>query len=395
MKKLRLHLLALCIITQVNLEAKKPIPVLSTQDIREKFLKRFETAGYIKVDPVSVVSDNGTVVTSGLTPFRDILLGKEKRPANKIVSIQPCIRAEAPHNDHDKVLSSDQHLTSFDSASFFSFDKPSSKKTIPLVHNFLTKELKLDPEMLFVTVHKDDHDALAAWKKLIPKERISRLGDEDNLWKEQGVSPAVGGYSTEVFYDNRPQAQREKLPTPNDFRNGNMNELVNIVSHTPTLNTPSSMTPPQGPFPWQMPFSGKSFGFPRMAAVVQNVPSVYETDEIKPIMQQVERSTGKIYAKADEQTKANMRVICDHMRTVPILIHNGVKSSDTTPAGNTLKDLLQRAQTAAKTVAPKKKNILPEVAQVALQQLAPIHPQIRKNKAKILKIIRDETNSKK
>ena len=175
-----------------------------------------------------------------------------------------------------------------------------------------------------------------------------------------------------------------------------MNELVNIVSHTPTLNTPSSMTPPQGPFPSQMPFSGKSFGFPRMAAVVQNVPSVYETDEIKPIMQQVERSVGKTYAQADKKTKALMRVICDHMRTVAILIHNGVNSSDTTPAGRTLKDLLQRAQTAAKTVAPKKNNALPQVAEAAIKQLSlsPSHSEIEQSKTKILSTIHDETTSK-
>ena len=392
MKKLRVHLLVLCIITQVNLDAKKTTvpPVLSTQDIQEKFLEYFVSKHYIEVDPVSVVSDNGTVVTSGLTPFRDILLGKEERPADKIVSIQPCIRARAPYNDHDKVLSSAQHLTSFDSASFFSFDNPSSKKTIPLVHNFLTKELKLDPKMLFVTVHKDDREALATWKKLIPKKRIFHLDDKDNWWQEQGVAPAVGGYSTEVFYDKRPQAQRKKLPTPNDFRNGTMTELVNIVSHTATIKAPPSFSPS----PW-MNFSGKSLGFQRMAAVVQNVPSVYETDEIKSIMQQVEKSVGKTYAQADEQTRAHMRVICDHMRTVPLLINNGVKPSDRTPAGETLKDLLERAQISANIVAPKKKNVLPEVAQVALQQLAPIHPQIRKNKAKILKIIGDETDSKK
>ena len=396
MKKLRLHLLTLCIIMNGNLQAKKPIPALSTQDIQEKFLEYFVSKHYIEVDPVSVVSDNGTVVPSGLAPFRNILLGKEERPANKIVSIQPCIRAGAPYNDQDTVPSSDQHLTSFDSASFFSFDNPSSKKTIPLVYKFLTKELKLDPKMLFVTVHKDDAEALAAWKKLIPKERIFRLGNEDNWWQEQGVSPAIGGYSTEVFYDKRPQAERKKLPTPNDFRNGTMIELVNIVSHTPTMNAPQSITPPQGPFPWQMPFSGKSLALPRIAIVAQKVHSVYETDEIKTIMQQVEESVGKTYAQADEKTKAHMRVICDHMRTVAILIHNGVNSSDTTPAGRTLKDLLQRAQTAAKTVAPKKNNALPQVAEAAIKQLSlsPSHSEIEQSKTKILSTIHDETTSK-
>ena len=392
MKKLRLHLLALCIITQVNLEAKKTTPVLSTQDIREKFLEYFQKADYKEIPAVSVVSGNGTVVTSGLTLFRDVLLGKEERPADKGVSIQPCIRARTPYNDHDRVPSSDQHLTSFDSASFLSLDNPSSKKTIPLVYNFLIKELKLNPKMLFVTVHKDDHDALFAWENLIRKDHIFRFGGQDNWWQEKEFSPAIGGYSTEVFYDKRSQAQRKKLPTPNDFRNGTMTELVNIVSHTSTMKTP----PQPNDFDLNpYPFSGKSFGIQRMAAIVQQVPSVYETDEIKPIMQQVEKSVGKKYAQADETTKAHMRVICDHMRTVPILIHNGVKPSDTTPAGNTLKDLLQRAQTAAKTVAPKKKNVLTEVAQAAIQQLSPTHPQIEQSKTKILSTIRHETASKK
>ena len=398
MKKLRLHLLALCIITQANLETKQvtPPPKLSTQDIREKFLEYFKKADYKEIDPIPVISKNGALVTSGITPFRDFLLEKKEAPADKVVSIQLCMRSYPPYNDQDKVVTSDQHLTSFDSASFFSFDNPSNKKTIPLVYKFLIKILKLDPKMIFVTVHRNDHDSLIAWKKLINKEHIFRLGDQDNIWQEQGISPAIRGYSTEVFYDKRPQAQRKKLPTKNDFRNGSMTELVNIVSRTSDMETPPQ---PNGFDPFlnfsPPPFSGKSFGMPRIAAVVQNVPSVYETDEIKPIMQQVEKSVGKIYAQADEQTRAHMRVICDHMRTVPLLIHNGVKPSDTTPAGETLKDLLERAQTSANIVAPKKKNVLPEVAQVALQQLSPRNPEIRKNKAKILKTIRHETDSKK
>jgi len=381
---------------QANLEAKKRTPVLSTQDIREKFLSYFQKADYQEINPIPVISENGAPVTSALTPFRDILLRKKKVPADNIVSIQLCIRAHAPYNDLETVRSSDQHLTSFDSASFFSFENSSNKKTINVVYNFLIKELGINPTLLFITVHKDDRSALTAWKKLIPKERIFLLGDQDNIWQEQGISPAISGYSTEVFYDQRPQIKRKTLPSPDDFRNGTMTELVNIVSHTPAMNTPKTMLPAQEPLPWQMPFSGKSFGFPRMAAVVQNVPSVYETDEIRPIMQQVEKSTGKIYAQADQETRANMRVICDHMRTVPILIHNGVKASDTTPAGNTLKDLLQRAQTATKTIAPKKKNVLTQVARVAIKQLASsTHPQIEKSKTKILNVINNETTRKK
>ncbi len=394
MKKLRLHLLTLCMIMQVSLEGKKTTSTLSTQDIREKFLQYFKKADYKEINPTPIISENGALVTSGLTPFRNVLLEKEEAPADKIVSIQLCMRSYPPYNDQDKVVTSDQHLTSFDSATFFSFDNPSNKQTIPLVYSFLTTTLGIDPERLFVTVHREDHSSLIAWKKLILRERIFRLGDQDNIWQEQGVSPAISGYSTEVFYDKRPQGERKKLPRPDDFRNGTMTELVNIVSHSSTINTPDPITPPFPPTPW-MSFSGKSFGIPRMAAVVQQVPSVYETDEIKPIMQQVEKSTGKIYAQADEQTRAHMRVMCDHMRTVPLLIHNGVKPSDTTPAGNALKDLLERAQNSANIVAPKKKNILPEIAQVALQQLSPSHPEIRKNKAKILKTIRHETDSKK
>jgi alanyl-tRNA synthetase len=385
-------------VMQANLEAKKPTPtpVLSTQDIREKFVSYFQKADYKEIDAVPVVSPSGIVITSALTPVRDILLGKKQAPADNIVSIQLCIRAGSGYNDHETVVSSDQHLTSFDSASFFSFENSSNKKTINVVYNFLIKELKINPALLFITVHKDDRSALTAWKKLIPKERIFLLGDQDNVWQEQGISPAVSGYSTEIFYDQRPQTKRKTLPSPDDFRNGTMTELVNIVSHKPAMNTPKTMLPAQDPLPFYPQFSGKSMGVPRMAAIVQAVPSVYETDEIRPIMQQVEKSTGKIYAQADKKTKANMRVICDHMRTVPILIHNGVKALDTTPAGNTLKDLLQRAQTATKAIAPKKKNVLTQVAQVAIKQLASsTHPQIEQSKTKILNVIGNETTRKK
>lgn len=366
-----------------TMSTKSPKKPLSTQEVELAFIDHFKKAEFKQVPSVPLVRKNGELVTSGVAPFEEFLLGRKPLNGDLLFSVQPCIRAHGTQNDAARVSSSDQHLSYFESLCFLA-PELFLETIIDLVHSFLTKALRIQKERLFVTVHEDDQKAYDFWKKHVPYDHILRMPRETNYWQDER-HPQIHGYSTEIFIDNRPLLEQGKTPpTKKDFQQGKMLEITNIVSSNP-LPQPPVNSIPQAPV--GMLFKGGSPA--RFAAAQPNALPVFENDQIAPITKKVETLTGIKYATADQKTKAAIRKMVDNTRTATVLLSAGVKPSDQTEAGATLRTLIPQAVAAEKTLT--RKPILAEVAKAATKTMAPTHPQIKKNQTTIVQTIKTES----
>ncbi len=399
MKKLTLLALLACMPLMAP-TGKRYIPTLD--EIRKAFLEYFMKEGFVRVEPKSVVTPDGKIIGSAATAFKDFIMHPKGNPSD-IITIQYCIRAYGHFDDKPTVRASEHHVTYFPSLAFFSQNKGSYRRNIYRMVLFLIEHLGLDRDRFYVTMHKDDREAALAIQGLMQEGKLlqghSFAFDEENMWKEEEHG-GLRGFSTEFFIDQRPEKMRQKRPIKKDFMNGNLLELASIVSYKEMVSPAPYGTPPPAPMPVPCCMNGKSLSPYRIPSALNPVssttppPSLYDLPEIKPIMHSVEKATSKNYNTADKETRAAMRVITDHMRTAVVLMANGVKTSDKTEAGTCLRGLLEEAQNAAKTIAPKKA-ILPHVTRAVIKVMKPTHPEIGKKSSMIIKAVQKETNHKK
>jgi alanyl-tRNA synthetase len=286
-------LLLLWAVAPATLEAKptsttkKP---LSPQEVEFAFIDHFKKADFKQVDAVPVVHGKGELVTSGMAPFKEFLLGNKRLNGDLLFAVQPCIRAHGAQNDAVRVKSSDQHLSYFEALSFLAPEE-FLESIVDLVHAFLTKILSIEKDRIFVTIHEGDEKAFNAWLRYLSKDHIFRMGKDTNYWQDE-KDPRIHGKSTEIFLDNRSREQRRATPpTKKDFKTGNMLEITNIVSSTvtPPPAMPHTITPP----PYGMMFKGGSIQ--RFAAAQPHAPVVFENAQIAPITKKVETLTGITY----------------------------------------------------------------------------------------------------
>src|SRR5689334_19853286 len=180
---------------------------MKSSEIRQKFLEFFESHGHTAVPSSSLVpgSDPTLLFTNaGMVQFKDVFLGKDKRPYKRAASSQRCVRAGGKHNDLENVGYTARHHTLFEMLGNFSFGDYFKEEAIRFAWDLLTKEFQLPPERLWVTVYKDDKEAEEIWlKKLkVDPQRFSRC-DEDNFWSMGPTGPC--GPCTEIFYDHGPE----------------------------------------------------------------------------------------------------------------------------------------------------------------------------------------------
>lgn len=171
-------------------------------DIREEFLKFFESKNHARVGSAPLIPDDATLLfnNAGMVPFKSIFTGEVPVPANpRATSCQTCLRAGGKHNDLENVGHTARHHTFFEMLGNFSFGDYFKEEVIDMAWEFLTKNLELPVDKLWVTVHDSDDEAEKLWQKHVPLDRIKRLGDEDNFWS-MGDTGACGPCS-EIFYD--------------------------------------------------------------------------------------------------------------------------------------------------------------------------------------------------
>lgn len=295
---------------------------MKAAEIREKFLKFFESKGHTIVRSSSLVPGNDPTLlftNSGMVQFKDVFLGTESRPYSRATTSQRSVRAGGKHNDLENVGYTARHHTFFEMLGNFSFGDYFKRDAILYSWELLTEVYKLPKEKLWVTVYHDDDEAYDIWAKEVgvPAERIIRIGDNkgaryasDNFWQMGDTGPC--GPCSEIFYDHGPDVWGGPPGSPEEDGDRYI-EIWNLVFMQFNRDAQGNMTR------LPKPSIDTGMGLERIAAVLQHVHSNYEIDLFQNLIKAAARETG-----IDDLTNNSLKVIADHIRACSFLIVDGV-----------------------------------------------------------------------
>lgn len=305
---------------------------MDSASLREAFLKYFEQQGHQRVDSSSLVPGNDPTLlftNAGMVQFKDVFLGADKRNYSRAVSSQRCVRAGGKHNDLENVGYTARHHTFFEMLGNFSFGDYFKHDAIRYAWAFLTKELGLPPEKLWVTVHISDDEAADIWVNEIgvSPERMSRL-DEDNFWQMGDTGPC--GPSSEIFYDHGEDVAGDPPGGPNDDGDRYI-EIWNLVFMQFERAADGTLSALPNPS------IDTGMGLERVAAVMQGVHNNYEIDLFQSLLKAAAALT-----QCDDLSNQSLRVIADHIRSCAFLIIDGVVPSNE-GRGYVLRRIMRRA----------------------------------------------------
>ena len=303
-------------------------------DIREEYLKFFESKQHTRVASAPLVPDDATLLfnNAGMVPFKSIFTGEIPAPANpRATSCQTCIRAGGKHNDLENVGHTARHHTFFEMMGNFSFGDYFKEDAIAYAWEFITEIIKLPVDRLWVTVHDSDDEAEKLWMRHISKDRIMRLGDADNFWSMGDTGPC--GPCSEIFYDQG----AEEFSGPEDKMGGEGDrflEIWNLVFMQYEVKEKGGER-----LPLAKPSIDTGMGLERVVAIKEGKTSNYGSSLFMPLINQVQEMIGKEYLYA---TGASYRVIADHIRTAVFLLSQGTNFSNE-GRGYVLRRILRRA----------------------------------------------------
>ncbi len=347
---------------------------MTSNEIREKYLKFFESKGH-KITPSAslVPSDPSILLTiAGMVPFKPIFLGQVKSSLKRAVSSQKCIRT----NDIENVGKTARHHTFFEMLGNFSFGDYFKEDAIKWAWEFFTEVIGFPEEKLWVSIFKDDDESYDIWHNLIglPEKRIVRLGEKDNFWKVGPTGPC--GPCSEIYIDlGEEKASKGGGGVGVDER---YLELWNLVFMQYNREEDGSLTP----LPKQNIDTG--LGLERIASVLQKVDTDFETDLFLPIIKFVAQNAGIKY-KEDKKKDLALKIIADHIRALVFMISDGIVPSNE-GRGYVLRMLLRRAFRYGK-VLNYEQPFLYEVAPVVINLMKEVYPEIFKEENRICQVI--------
>jgi alanyl-tRNA synthetase len=350
---------------------------MRSQEIRQAFIDFFierdhvfrPSASLIPVDPTLLVTN------AGMVPFKPYFLGQEVPPWPRAVSVQKCVRTV----DIDIIGTTQRHLSFFEMLGNFSFGDYFKEKAIPFGYEFVTEMLGLEPDRLWFTVYETDDEAAQIWidDVGVPPDRVQR-GGKDNFW-QMGV-PGPCGPSSEIFYDKGEQFGEPGGPIGGDedryveiwnlvFMQNVQDEPYNVVGDLPAKNIDTGM------------------GLDRIAAVLQDVPSVFDIDTTSEVLRTAERYTSLEYG-ASERGDVSLRILADHGRTVTFLIGDGVIPSND-GRGYVLRRILRRAVRHGWQYGGQGL-IAPRLAETTIEVMGDAYPELVERKDFILDVVTRE-----
>src|SRR5690349_16146794 len=313
---------------------------MRAQEIRETYLSFFAEREHKIVPSASLVPSvhdpSVLLTTAGMQPFKPYFLGREKPPAPRLADVQKCFRT----TDIEEVGNTARHMTFFEMLGNWSFGDYFKAESIPWGWELSTQGFGMDPERIWVTVFGGDEElglgpdeeAIEIWRATgLPEERIVRLGREDNFWQAGPTGPC--GPCSELYLDRGLEFGAES-DRPGDDSDRFL-EFWNHVFMSYELAEDGSLTP----LPMKNIDTG--MGLDRMAAVLQDVPSVFETDHVRPLVDLAEELSGRRYEEGGAVTRA-MRIVADHSRGAAFLIADGVVPSNE-DRGYILRRIMRRA----------------------------------------------------
>jgi alanyl-tRNA synthetase len=319
---------------------------MTAAEIRRRFLAFFVQRGHREVPSSSLVpADDPTLLftNAGMVQFKRVFQGLERRDYTRAVTCQKCVRAGGKHNDLEQVGHTARHHTFFEMLGNFSFGDYFKREAIAFAWEWVTGKdwLGIDPTRLYVTVHHTDDEARQLWRQVtgIADRRIYGLGDKDNFWQMADTGPA--GPNSEIYVDLRGVGDWKKGKAElslDEFMEqqeaGALLEIWNLVFMQYDLQPDGSR------LPLPAPSVDTGAGLERIAAVMQNVPSNFDTDLFTPIIERAVEIVGKKYDRGPRG--ASYRVLADHARAVAFLLADGVYPS-TEGRGYVLRRILRRA----------------------------------------------------
>ncbi|MGF1774677.1 alanine--tRNA ligase [Vibrio maritimus] len=314
---------------------------MSTDEVRNAFLKFFESKGHQIVDSSSLVPhDDPTLLftNAGMNQFKDCFLGLEKRNYTRATTAQRCVRAGGKHNDLENVGFTARHHTFFEMLGNFSFGDYFKEDAISFAWEFLTETLKLPKDRLLVTVYETDDEAFEIWNKQVgvPADRIIRIGDKkggkpyesDNFWQMGDTGPC--GPCTEIFYDHGEHIWGGRPGTPEEDGDRFI-EIWNNVFMQFNRHADGTMEP------LPKPSVDTGMGIERISAIMQGVHSNYEIDVFQTLIKAAAEVIGY-----EDLSNQSLRVIADHIRSCSFLIVDGVMPSNE-GRGYVLRRIIRRA----------------------------------------------------
>jgi alanyl-tRNA synthetase len=358
--------------------------MLTAKEIRARFIEYFEKQGHRAVPSSSLIPHNDPTLlftNAGMNQFKDLFLGAETRDYVRATSAQKCVRAGGKHNDLENVGRTARHHTFFEMLGNFSFGDYFKQDAIRFGWEFLTEEMKLPVEHLWVSVFEDDDEAYNIWRDEIGvrEERILRLGEKDNFWAMGDTGPC--GPCSEIHID-----QGEEMTCGPDCALGVCDcdrflELWNLVFMQFERSADGTMTP------LPKPSIDTGMGLERITAVVQGVKSNYDTDLLRSIITHIESLAGKTYGD-DEEADVSMRVIADHSRATAFLIADGVLPSNE-GRGYVLRRIMRRAARHAKMLGFDEP-VLFKTATFVMESMKEAYPELEERLDYVAKVVRNE-----
>lgn len=311
---------------------------MKAAEIRSRFLKFFEKNGHQVVESSSLVPGNDPTLlftTAGMVQFKDVFLNKDKRPYTRAATAQKCVRAGGKHNDLENVGFTARHHTFFEMLGNFSFGDYFKKEAIHFAWQFVTEELKLPKDRLYVTVFETDDEAAEIWHKQegVPKDRIYRFGEKDNFWSMGDTGPC--GPCSELFIDRGEKYSCGKSTCGMGCDCDRYMEFWNLVFMQYDRSADGKLNP------LPKPSVDTGAGLERIAMILQEVDTNYDCDLFQAIISKTAELAGKPYDRRDDLA-TSFRVVADHSRATAFLIGDGVMPSNE-GRGYVLRRIMRRA----------------------------------------------------
>ncbi|WP_270565721.1 alanine--tRNA ligase [Clostridium beijerinckii] len=352
---------------------------MKTNDLREAYLKFFESKDHLRMNSFSLVPKNDKsllLINAGMAPLKPYFTGLQEPPKRRITTCQKCIRT----GDIENVGITSRHGTFFEMLGNFSFADYFKKEIIPWAWEFITEVLGLPKDRLYVTIYLDDDEAYEYWTTLtdVDKTHIFRLGKEDNFW-EHGAGPC--GPCTEIHFN-----RSEEIPTDAD-------EFVKLADEDKIIEF------------WNLVFTqfdgdGKGnyeklantnidtgMGLERLATIMQEKNSIFEIDTLENILNEVAKLANVKYGE-NQKTDISLRLITDHIRSITFMISDDVMPSNE-GRGYVLRRLLRRAARHGKTLGIKEA-FLCNLCDTVIRDSSEAYPELNSKKEYIKKVIKIE-----
>lgn len=352
---------------------------MGLNEIRSKFLKFFESKDHYLKESASLVPQNDKsllLINSGMAPLKNYFAGVEVPPSVRMTTCQKCIRT----GDIENVGKTARHGTFFEMLGNFSFGDYFKEQSISWGWEFVTQHLNIPEEKVWVTVYEEDDEAFGIWENQIkiPKERIVRLGKDDNFW-EIGIGPC--GPCSELYFD---RGEEYGCDNPDCKPGCDCDRYLEFWNHVFTQFNRDE----EGNY-GQLEHKNidTGMGLERMACIMQGVDTIFDVDTIKHILNTVEKMANVEYGKGGK-TDVSIRIITDHIRAVSFLVADGVLPSNE-GRGYVLRRLLRRAARHGKLLGIKE-NFLYKLVDEVIKVSGEAYSELVEKESYIKKVIRIE-----